>query len=764
MAEEESYSLIPPEGDPKVGEKVFEVLGKIVADKIKLGLHDRWMRNYKLRRNLHFKSRPEIGKPLVSANLLYTHGQRTTNTMTDNDPTFNVAAVGQIGDRDKEQLADLQRCTEHWWRDQEQQDVFESSVINGEQYGIAIEKVVFNPELEYGLGEVETITVDPFHFGWYPVKLTAARDLQKSEALCHFYPVPVRALKARYPQFADRIKPDSDLARELMDDDRREAMGSGSGGRGGVMASIGSTIRELINFVGGAGGDDEEETLLCEMWLRDKSQIAEEVEEEIPDEATGTRRTVKKRVVRPKYRGEIRYILACSGGKAILEDRDNPNIHPSLPDREARNTYLYDKFPFTACNSLKDTSSAWGMSDFEQLEWLNMEVDKALSQFVLEKDWAAKKKLVNPLDSGVPNSDLTNVVSIINPASAASSQGIRWLEPPQSNIDYDKALQVFKDLFFLISGTFELDQAQVQGRDVIAYKAIAALLERAATMMRGKIRSYSRLIRDRGRMYLSHVMNFYTEERWITYRDKEGKEASKAIIGASLVMPAKLTVVSGSTLPISRVQQREEAIALFGQRAIDQQELLERLDYSNRNEVIKRMMAGPFGAFLERMATAQVPPQILQYIKTVSAMEPKDLEKALKDGKIPPFVQFLQQAKSKGKGGQPGAAGEAGAGEMQAQDAEVRKTLAEAELVLAKRDLTVEQIMSEKIKQRVQIAGVAFDEETLKMERARIVSDIEAEAKSRRVEGIKAGLDFVSKAANRPGYNEQGLRSNNVTG
>lgn len=260
-------------------------------------------------------------------------------------------------------------------------------------------------------------------------------------------------------------------------------------------------------------------------------------------------------------------------------------------------------------------------------------------------------------------------------------------------------------------------------------------------------------------MYLSHVMNFYTEERWITYRDRDGKEASKPIIGASLVMPAKLTVVSGSTLPISRVQQREEAIALFGQRAIDQQELLERLDYSNRNEVIKRMMAGPFGAFLERLATAQAPPEIVQYIKAVGEMEPKDLEKALKDGKVPPFVQFLQRVMVKGKAGQPAAGEQA---DLQEQAAAVRKTLAEAELTLAKRDLTVEQIMSEKIKQQVQIACVGFDEETLKMERARIVSDIEAEAKRRRAEGLRMGLDFVSKTANRPGYNEQGLRSNNL--
>jgi hypothetical protein len=81
-------------------------------------------------------------------------------------------------------------------------------------------------------------------------------------------------------------------------------------------------------------------------------------------------------------------------------------------------------------------------------------------------------------------------------------------------------------------------------------------------------------------------MNFYTEERWITYTDEKGQEASKPVIGINLVMPAKLTVVTGSTMPISRVQQREEALTLFSQQAIDQQELLEKLDWSNRSEVI----------------------------------------------------------------------------------------------------------------------------------------------------------------------------------
>jgi hypothetical protein len=45
-------------------------------------------------------------------------------------------------------------------------------------------------------------------------------------------------------------------------------------------------------------------------------------------------------------------------------------------------------------------------------------------------------------------------------------------------------------------------------------------------------------------MYLSHVMNFYTEERWITYKDPSGEKAVKSVVGTEMIIPAKLTVVS----------------------------------------------------------------------------------------------------------------------------------------------------------------------------------------------------------------------------
>lgn len=781
-----TYELIPPAGNKDVGKEVFRVLADIIQDKVRLGLHERWFRNYQLRRNLHWQNKTPAAVPLVSANLIYTHIQRTVNVLTDNEPTFNLVGMVEGSEEWKEAVMDLQRTAEHWWREQEQQDVLESSVLNGETYGVGIEKVLFNPDIEYGIGEVETVPVDPFSFGFYPPKMSLARDLQKCEAVCHFYPMSVRQLRRRYPDKAEQIKPDSELLKELMVDDRREiAAGSpGASGKSGALVSIASAIREIINYIAGSeGGQENDETLVCEMFTRDKSG---------------------------NYTGDIRYILAVSGG-VVLEDKDNPNVNKTLGDDKARETYLYDKFPYVMVNSVKDTSSAWGFSDLIQGEWLNKELDKTLSQFILEKDRSARKKLIIPRDSGVTSDMATNYVGVLEPSSTAAAQGIRWLETPPASVDYDKGIAMMKDFFFLVMGSFELDQAQVPGRDVIAYKAIAALLERAATMMRGKIRAYSRMIRERGRMYLSHVMNFYTEDRWITFRDEQGKEQTKKIRGSDLVMPARLSVVTGSTMPISRIQQREEAVALFEKGAIDQQELLEKLDYSNRNEVIKRMAAGPLGAVLQNLSQTGMPPELLQFVQQIGAAEPDKLQKAMEKGEIPSFPAFMQQLAEQ-YGGQEGMEGQVDPAQQAQFDelqAKVQESAAKAQKLMAEVGLIQEKIVTERAEQAVKLAGIEFDAETLKQQRAEIVMDMEKDAKDRQERSMDRVVDFhkddmdrqerdvdrgideqrdtldrrereqtaktelgerekdrkheltVSKQSNRPGFNEKGGKSNN---
>jgi len=708
----EKYTeLIPPEGDKEVGRKIFQILTEIIDDKINLGLHEKWLEHYKLGKNKHWKKTAKK-IPLISGNLLFVHRQRTVNMLTDNNPTFNVVKVGEIEEKQEDLFLHLQRATDFWWRETEQQDVLESSVINGETYGVTIEKVIFNPELEYEMGEVETIEVDPFQFGCYPVKW---KKNQKAEANLHYYPMSVREIKRRWPAVAKDVKPDSEYLKELGGERREVALGQSSTSS---LVKLAGVVSELINKVFGAS-IEAEEALVVECWTKDYSMVKETVEEEreIPDPKTGipTMKMVKVEKEQPKYKGHIRCIACCNGGDVILYDKDNPSINPTLPDEEAQKTYLYDKYPFNVTVSIKDTSNPWGMSDFEQLEWLNKEFNKSLSQFVLVKDKKARSKLINPTSSGVRNEEITNYPGILNPRNAMESQGIRYLEYPYDTADIEKGLELFRDIFFTVAGTFELEKAQTPGRDVIAYKAIAALLEHAATMMRGKLRSYSKLIRDRGRMYVSHLQNWYTEERWISYPDK-GEQKPLQIRGKELIIPARLSVVSGSTMPISKIQQREEALALFEKQAIDQEDLLEKIDWSERSEVLKRMRMGPLQEVFERMAGMGFPQQALKLLQQVSQMEDKDFEKALKEGKLPPIAKLLS-------GQQPEPPPE----ELEAK-AEIQKTGAETKKLDAETILTKAKVETEKVKQDTEKAKIALEKDKLKIERAKVVKDGEKKA------------------------------------
>ena len=557
--------LLPPAGQPEqVGRRVFDILETVVREKTRLGLHDKWTRHYRLGRNRPWRGPAEPGVPLLGANLLHLHRQRTVNTLTDNHPTFNVNRVGPGGD--EALFRALERAAAWWWGEQEQQAVLERSVINGETYGVAVEKVVFDPEREYGLGEVRTVVVDPFAFGVYP---TSCLDIQDAEAVLHFAPMSLREAARRWPQAASRLRSDAALLAEL-GDGRRE-IASGDGRRLGLFARFGEVVKTLV-VSAGAAGPAEDTTLVCECWVRDDARNGDG----------------------PLYPGGIRCVTVAGPGTLVLSDRGNPSINPALAPHEAMASYLYDHYPFALANSLTDPVSLWGASDFEQLAELQMEINKCLSQLTYHKDRCARPKIINPRDSGVANAAFTNRLGIVNPASMAAAQGIRYLEFANNTKDIESVLAIYRELFSQISGIGELERAGGSEHPVVAYKAIAALIEQAATLLRGKIRNYSRLVRERGRMFLSHMQNWYTEERWIGFSE-DGRRAIAPVHGARCRVPARLTVVSGSTMPVSRVQQREEALALYAMGAIDRRDLLEKLDWSSRAAVVARMEQQPGG-------------------------------------------------------------------------------------------------------------------------------------------------------------------------
>ena len=749
-----SYNLIPPEGHKEVGKRVFQVLAAIIADKQKLGLPDMWKKNYKLRRNKHWKTET-ASVPLISINLIYTHIQRSVNTLTDNNPIFNaISKTGDEGMRNK--AMDLQRLAEDWWQDTEQQSTLEASVTNGEVNGICVEGVDFDAELAGGLGDVKTRIIDPMYFGWYPVEMTTLDDLNTRECVMEYWVESCRALKKKYPKMADKIKGDSALLDELQDD-RRDINGTDGGKeRNNILIMV----QNVVHAVGGLFSNqtvaelDDEKTVVCKCYYRDDTET--EDGEPIMDE-TGALIQNK----RPKYTGGLRFIVACSGGQVVLEDKDNPNINPNLDPEAARQTYLYNKVPYNVTNSIIDTTNAWGITDLEDIVKLNMELNKSMSQLVMEKDSAARKIRVNPLDSGVKNEEFTSYPSIIRPSSAQSAMGIRYLEYPQNTQDVEKTIQLFKDLFLLVAGTFDMDMAQNQN-GVIAYKSIAALLERSATMMRGKIRNYNKLVRNRGRMYVSHVQNFFTEERYVTFREA-GAIEGKPVVGSELVGPINMTVVSGSTLPVSRVQQREEALQIFQAGAIDQQELLEKLDWSNRNEIIKRMQQGPIGQLVQRLAEVGLPDELQQYIMAIAQTDPKDVKKMLESGEMATFPQLMELMIRENMPEAEQIAGE----QSQQMDPAIAESAAKVKKLEAEAGLTAAQTATEAVKQEVMLAGLEFDDQAMKLKRAEAVHKMEENVKSDGREDARLATEAVTAmndiaTSNAAGYSERGMKSNNA--
>lgn len=689
--------VLPPEGDERLGYEVFNILNKVLEDKDSLGVVPRMHRNYELVRNKHWKSKVKTKVPLLTANLIYTHLQRTVNMLTDNNPTFNIARVG-MEEGQEETYDSLLRIAEYWWLDQEQQDVLEESVMAGETNGVTIEKICFNPEREYGMGEVETIVVDPHHFGFYPVK---QKDIQKCDVVLHFWPMSVREARRRWPDHAEAIIADKELLKDF-GDSRREIQAGSTTGITAYFASIGNAIKTILNKWGLVSSEEDAECLIVEAWAKDYTKNIE----------TKTRKRkgeeIQEDIETDKYPGNIRRVTVCNAGKLVLDDAPNPSINLNkLKPKQAIKTYLYDKFPFTKTVSHKDQVNPWGFSDLEQLEQLVIEVDKTLSQFTLFKDRSSRLKVINPRNTGVSNSAFTNKPSVVNPRDHIVAQGIRYMDPPQAPIDLQNALQVYKDLFFLVAGSFELELAQAPGRDVIAYKAIAALLERATTMLKGKVRGYSKMIRERGRMYLSHVQNWYTEERYITYKEA-GRDVPAKVRGIDLVVPAKLTVISGSTMPRSKIQEREEAIELWKLEAIDREALLQRIDWSDWKDVVQRMAVGELGPFFEMLAQMSVPMPIIQLFQEVAGMEPKELEKALKDGELPDFISLLntlQQGEGNAGQGPPPPTPE-----EQKTGIEIEKTKAEIALIQARIQTEVieQQIKQEEaqIKRAEAVAGM----------------------------------------------------------
>jgi len=196
-------------------------------------------------------------------------------------------------------------------------------------------------------------------------------------------------------------------------------------------------------------------------------------------------------------------------------------------------------------------------------------------------------------------------------------------------------------------------------------------------------------------------------------------------------------------MPVSKIQLREEAIALFEKQAIDQEELLDHLEWSGRSEVVKRMKQGAIGQLTEKMAALGMPEEFAQYMNALVGMKDNDFKRAIRDGQVPKFEEVIQAVQS----GEPPPDPKEES-DIMLKQAEARARMAEAARFEAEAQLAAQKAITEKIKQQVAVAGVEYDNEQLKIDRAKVVADIQKSERENRAFGNKI-------------RQERGLKSNN---
>jgi hypothetical protein len=542
---------------------------------------------------------------------------------------------------------------------------------------------------------------------------------------------------------------------------------------------ISGVVKWLSRSEKASAADESDKLFIITAWIKDYSEYSD-----------GT----------PVYPGGIRRVRVANLGNVVLDDEFNPSLHPEMPPELMQSNFLFNRFPYSWTQSTSDPASPFGFSDFEQLEKLNIEFNKTLTQFALFKDKTSRPKLVNPRNSGVTNDQLDNNSGIINPTDHLVAQAIQYMTPPPMQADIMSGLSLYKDLFNEVAGSFnDVMQGQRSGSEVIAAKAIAMLLEEASRMARGKIRNYSKMIRQRGRMFIALAQSWYDIPRYVQFV-KDGKESTVPIDRNALQIAAKINVVNGSTMPVSNIQRREEVMTLAQAGIVDQEYVLEKFDIDNYKEIIQRMQQGPIGQYLQRLGMIGVPPEILQLFQQLSQMDEKQIQKAIESGQIPQFQQIIQQLMGQQQPPQPNPEMikaqmegqklqieqqklQMEGQKMQAQEqreaqksqidsqkaqAEIQRIMAEAQKTMTEIELVKQQIETEVTERSIKMAGVEFDRENLTIERAKAVSSIRQAEKASVINKVKTSAGIYKQQSDemrqdKGAYDERGMKSNNQT-
>jgi hypothetical protein len=480
--------VIPPENDPKLGKWSYNKFEIAKKDKDKKNFHRRWLQNYRLKRGEHFRIK-NSRFPLIPVNIFHVAVSRTKANLTDNKPRFEVAA----NDETQESYASMYNAaSEQWWKRTNQQLELSMTVDNQETFGTTVEKMIFNPELEGGIGDAETNIVDPFKFFPWP----GITKIQKMPHLFEIDILELATIRKMFPEKGHLVKADQEHSDKLTGKERENVMG-------GTSLASGQYSHLPNNYVDTGEGKPPisiDRAMVIMHWMKDFTMVPVYEDRPIPlrDEEGDVLDDLGQPVMAHddfgnplieqvqvgeelKYPGGIRVVFTANSGKIVLSDNANPSINPNMPKEQAVRTYLWDRYPYQKSDAMTDNSNFFGPSIIEQIEVMGRELNKKVSQIAAHIDRQVKPTLIMPQTAGIPEHRISNQAGQQwFPTNQIASQFIRYLDVPSLPSDYYNYLEMLMKLVEMITGLNDVTEGR-KPKGIAAASAIVALQEKAET-------------------------------------------------------------------------------------------------------------------------------------------------------------------------------------------------------------------------------------------------------------------------------------------
>jgi hypothetical protein len=533
------------------------------------------------------KQRPSYkSKPVL--NIIRQTIQGMLPLLTDNRPGFNVIPQEPSDYGFSKILSDL---VESWWDKTSMDHTLVEWLMDCMIFDAGILKVVWDSSAEDNAGDVAVSVVSPMDL-YVPY---GCRDFIKECGwVLQRCIKTVGELRAQFPDKLNLIKNDS--PEQATPNPSMLASSYQNVATDAVLVSPVDKKANNSQAFPVAQPDMRKTCVVYELWLDDDTM--EQIEMENDD---GVKETVNK-----KKWPNGRLITILPNQKILLQDTHNPYKHRRKPFVRLVDKILPRQF--------------WGEGQCKILMDQQRIINKIMANVVDYSNLMANPTWITEAGNGVDPERITNSYAAIIQTLAGKSGTVRRDIPPGMQSGMVELLQFMLKQSEAISGSSDVSQGRTPA-GVTAAAAISSLQEAAQTQIRGIERGMGTSLGQFGYLVISLMMQYYGEPRVARLTNKQEQwpkffefffennpdgsgtwNKRDHTFDGQQYQPGEwqsgqtkgtmdVRVLSGTSLPFAKTQRANVAFRLFDSKAIDVEELLDALEWPNKEKLLERLRA-----------------------------------------------------------------------------------------------------------------------------------------------------------------------------